>query len=70
MEKNEGMVDRSVRVVIGIAIIGLAVYLKNYWIAIIALLPLGTATMGYCPMYSLIGINTLGAKHAAARKKK
>lgn len=30
----------------------------------LGLIPLGTAAMGWCPLYSLLGINTCGVKSA------
>lgn len=58
--KNIGSIDRVIRVIAGIAIIGAGYYFKNWWGAI-GIVPLATALLGWCPAYSLLGINT-GAK--------
>lgn len=58
MKKNEGNVDRIVRVVIGAAILTQAFWgLQTPW-AYIGLLPLVTGIVGFCPGYALFGITT------------
>ena len=60
--KNEGAVDRIVRIVAGLAILSL-VFLGPQtpwgWIGIV---PIVTGALGSCPVYSLFGINTCGVK--------
>ena len=64
-EKNVGMIDRVVRIILGIALI--VVFALNmiaapwsYLVALIGLIALVTGAIGTCPLYSLIGVNTLG----------
>ena len=58
MPKNEGGLDRVLRVVAGLAVLSLAfVGPKTPW-AYLGLVPLLTGALGYCPLYSLLGINT------------
>ncbi|MEZ5844319.1 MAG: DUF2892 domain-containing protein [Hyphomicrobiaceae bacterium] len=62
MPQNVGTVDRIIRVVVGLALISLVfVGPKTAW-GWIGLVPLGTALLGWCPPYSLLGINTCGRK--------
>jgi hypothetical protein len=62
MKINEGSVDRSVRVLVGVVLIGLAVSgVVGPW-AYIGLVPLVTGAVGMCPLYSLLGINTCPAR--------
>lgn len=62
MTKNEGTVDRVVRVVAGLVILSLAfIGPKSAW-GYIGLLPIVTGLVGVCPAYSLFGINTCPAK--------
>jgi len=62
MTINEGTVDRVVRVVAGLVILSLAfIGPKTAW-GYIGLLPIATGLVGYCPAYSLFGINTCAAK--------
>jgi len=59
--KNEGNIDRILRVIVGLAILGWGFYAKNWWGAIGAV-PLVTGLMGWCPVYSLLGIKTCPTK--------
>ena len=61
---NEGSADRAVRAVVGLGVISLVfVGPQTPW-GWLGLIPLGTALMGWCPLYSLLGINTCGVKPA------
>lgn len=62
MTTNVGMLDRGLRIVFGLALIAAAIglYGRAYtsswgWIGVI---PLGTALLGWCPAYTLLGIKT------------
>ncbi len=63
MKKNIGNVDRLVRLVIGVVglLLGLSGVVEGTikWIAlIVGVLMLLTATVRFCPIYPLLGINT------------
>ncbi len=62
MNKNVGSMDRMLRVVLGVVIIAIGLYYKNWWGAV-GVVPLFTAMIGWCPPYALLGINTCGVKH-------
>jgi len=57
MNRNMGGVDRGIRFVIGLTVIGVGVYFQSWWGAV-GLLPIGIALMGWCPPYAMFGINT------------
>lgn len=61
MSPNVGGVDRIVRIVAGLALIGAGVYYKAWWGAIGAI-PLFTALVGWCPLYLPFGIRTCPPK--------
>jgi len=62
MKPNAGTVDRAIRVVVGLGLIGLAIAgIGTPW-TWIGLLPLVTGTVGYCPAYSILGMNTCPMK--------
>lgn len=63
MQRNVGGVDKVIRIVAGLAIIGAGLYYKSWWGAI-GVLPLATGLLGWCPPYCLLGINTCGVKPA------
>lgn len=58
MKNNVGGMDRVVRIVLGLVLIGLTLagQIGNWgWLGIV---PLATGALGWCPPYSLLGINT------------
>jgi len=57
MQKNIGKTDRIIRVIVGFAIIGGGFYYGSWW-GIVGLIPLVTAAIGWCSLYSVIGIST------------
>jgi len=60
--KNEGKIDRTLRVILGAALLGLVfVGPQTAW-GWVGLVPLVTGLIGNCPVYSLLGINTCGVK--------
>ncbi|MBA3852949.1 MAG: DUF2892 domain-containing protein [Gemmatimonas sp.] len=61
---NEGTLDRALRAVVGVTLITLVfIGPKTPW-GWLGLVPLGTSLMGWCPLYTLLGINTCGVKSA------
>jgi hypothetical protein len=65
MTTNEGILDRALRVIAGFVLIAAALgsfgpaYTSVWgWIGV---LPLVTGLVGWCPLYSLLGIKTLAA---------
>ena len=69
MTTNVGTIDRIVRIVVGLALVALALgYIAPgtpyAWIGWIGVVPLLTALAGSCPLYSVIGLSTC----AVARK--
>jgi hypothetical protein len=68
MKLNVGGIDKVVRIAAGVALLSLVVLLEGSirWIGLIGIVPLVTALVGFCPLYSILGINTCpgNAKHA------
>ena len=58
MTTNEGNLDRAVRVIVGLALIGLAATGKVGMWGWIGMVPLVTGAVGWCPLYALLGWNT------------
>jgi hypothetical protein len=57
MNPNVGKADRTLRVVLGLLILGAGLYFKSFW-GLLGLVPLMTATIKWCPAYIPFGINT------------
>jgi len=61
-KKNEGTLDRALRVVAGLVLISLVfVGPQTAW-GWIGIVPLVTGAVGSCPLYSILGINTCSTK--------
>jgi hypothetical protein len=58
MTRNVGGIDRILRIVAGLALIGLALMGTIGWWGFIGIVPLATAAVSFCPLYSLLGMNT------------
>ncbi len=55
---NVGVLDRLIRVILGIALIVYGLSYNNYIIAVIGAIPLVTGVIGFCPLYLPFKINT------------
>lgn len=67
MGKNVGSADKIVRIVIGLALLWYALLAAPTgwnWIGWLGIIPLVTALVGVCPLYSILGVNTCPAKKA------
>lgn len=64
MTVNVGGMDRTIRIVVGIALLALFFILEGnarYW-GLIGLVPLATGLFRFCPAYTLLGVNTCPMK--------
>lgn len=57
MKANVGGSDKVARFVFGSLIIAVGVYYGSWW-GLLGLIPLVTGTVGYCPVYSLMGFSS------------
>lgn len=62
MTPNEGTLDRILRVIAGLVLIALAATGTVGWWGYLGVVPLLTGAVGYCPVYSLLGIRTCPLK--------
>ena len=58
MTHNVGGLDRILRIVIGLVLIGLAASGTVGWWGWLGVVPLLTGALRWCPPYSMLGINT------------
>ncbi len=62
--KNVGTVDKVIRIILGLVLIALVfVGPQTPW-GWIGIVPLVTGLIGFCPLYSVLGMNTCGTKKA------
>lgn len=66
MTRNLGGMDRGLRIAAGATLLALGAFGPLGWWGAVGLVPLGTALVGFCPAYPLLGINTCSAKKQAA----
>ena len=60
MKKNIGVTDKWIRIVAGLALLSMLLWVPGglKWLGLIGIIPLGTALLGFCPLYALFGIST------------
>ena len=59
---NVGTIDRVLRVVVGLVLLSLVFVGPKTWWGLVGLVPLLTAMMGSCPLYSIVGMSTCPLK--------
>lgn len=62
MKTNVGGIDRILRIVLGLVLIGLAATGSIGAWGWIGLVPLATAAIGFCPLYTVLGFSSCPAK--------
>ncbi len=67
LNTNVGTIDRSLRIIVGLCLVGAFFYFPNepwrYW-TLIGIVPLVTGLVGNCPAYSIFGFSTCPIKKA------
>lgn len=58
MKANVGSIDRAIRIVVGLALIGLTLTGTIGAWGWIGIVPLATGAFSFCPLYTLFGIRT------------
>ncbi len=61
MKENVGVFDRIVRLIAGLVILTLGFVFKSWW-GLVGLVPLMTAFMGCCALYTVFGFSTCRLK--------
>lgn len=63
---NEGKIDRTIRIILGVVLLGLALFGLSgvaQMVAIVAgVIALVTGTIGFCGLYKILGISTMEKK--------
>ncbi len=64
MKTNVGSIDRILRIVLGLALIALTLTgTIGVW-GWIGVVPIATAAMGFCPLYTVLGFSSCPMKKA------
>jgi hypothetical protein len=64
MNKNVGGLDRTIRITVGLALIAAAATGTIGLWGWVGVVPLLTGSLGWCPPYALLGLNTCSVKKA------
>lgn len=65
MKKNVGILDKYIRIAVGLALL-VIVYIgegSGRWFGLLGILPIISAFFNYCPLYSVLKLDTLEKKH-------
>lgn len=62
MSNNVGGIDRILRIVVGLVLIGLTLSGSIGAWGWLGLVPLATATFGFCPLYTVLGFSSCPVK--------
>jgi hypothetical protein len=57
MKPNIGPLDRALRLLAGLALLGAGLHFKSWW-GLVGLVPLLTALVRFCPAYLPLGLST------------
>lgn len=61
MKKNIGGMDRGIRFILGLVIVGAGIYFKSYW-GLVGIVMLATALFRFCPFYVPFNISSCKPK--------
>ncbi|MGP1678357.1 MAG: YgaP family membrane protein [Burkholderiales bacterium] len=68
MKANVGGADKILRIVVGLGLLSLILILEGNarWWGLVGLVPLLTGVFNFCPLYTLLGLNTCPMKNKSA----
>ena len=60
MKKNMGNTDRLIRIVLGLVLVAILIFVQSAWrwVGLLGIVLVVTALINFCPLYTLFGINT------------
>ncbi|HPH92670.1 MAG TPA: DUF2892 domain-containing protein [Ferruginibacter sp.] len=63
MTLNVGKTDKSIRLLLAVIILAAGAYFRSWW-GLLAVVPLITGAISFCPLYGIFGISTCKIKKA------
>jgi hypothetical protein len=61
MKTNVGSIDRALRIIVGLAVLGAGYYYQSWW-GLVGLVPLLTGIFRFCPAYLPLGLSSCAKK--------
>lgn len=60
VRSNIGKIDATIRYAVGIVLLGIVFVVDSpwRWLGLIGFIPIVTAAVSFCPLWSMLGINT------------
>jgi len=62
MKKNIGGIDRGIRFILGLLVVGAGIYFKSYW-GLVGIALMATALFSFCPLYVPFKISSCKPKN-------
>ena len=63
MTRNEGTLDRALRIIAGLVLLSLVFVGPQTMWGLIGIVPLATGLIGFCPLYRIVGLSTCPVKN-------
>lgn len=63
MKANIGGIDRTIRIVVGLALVAWVLFANGPIWAWVGIILLATGLINFCPAYGLLGMSTCKTKH-------
>jgi hypothetical protein len=72
MTTNIGTIDRVLRIIIGTVLLSLLYFLEGNmrWLGLIGIIPLFTALLRWCPLYTVFGFKTCSCSCGGSAENK
>jgi hypothetical protein len=61
MSCNVGGIDKTLRIALGLVLLAVGAFGPLGWWGLVGLVPLVTGFVSFCPLYTLLGLNTCPA---------
>jgi hypothetical protein len=61
MKCNVGNTDKAIRLFLALVIGAVGFYFKSWW-GLVAIVPLVTGLISFCPLYTILGLSTCSTK--------
>lgn len=61
MKGNVGVADKVVRLALGFVVAATGLYFESWW-GLLAIIPLVTGLISFCPLYTIFDLNTSSTK--------
>ncbi|WDE01023.1 MULTISPECIES: YgaP family membrane protein [Thalassomonas] len=62
MNKNEGFIDRTLRIILGLLLLAMVFIGPQTLWGYVGLIPLVTGVVGFCPLYKIFGLSSCPLK--------